>query len=71
MRKLFFWAYRTDSTDCLTSAVVAMSGEILPGEHRLTNLVTELHAGPEANFQQSPELCVLIKETNRAPPPKI
>eukprot|EP00961_Rhodomonas_salina_P120117 1616441-Rhodomonas_salina.1 len=33
MRKLFFWAYRTDSTDCLTSAVVAMSGEMaLPGK---------------------------------------
>eukprot|EP00961_Rhodomonas_salina_P010189 137030-Rhodomonas_salina.1 len=32
MRKLFFWAYRTDSTDCLTSAVVAKSGEMaLPG----------------------------------------
>eukprot|EP00961_Rhodomonas_salina_P102389 1377183-Rhodomonas_salina.1 len=28
MRKLFFWAYHTDLTDCLTSAVVAMSCEM-------------------------------------------
>eukprot|EP00961_Rhodomonas_salina_P164409 2214776-Rhodomonas_salina.1 len=32
MRKQFFWGCRTDSTDCLTSVVVAMSCEMaLPG----------------------------------------
>eukprot|EP00961_Rhodomonas_salina_P077232 1035718-Rhodomonas_salina.1 len=36
MRKQFFWGCRTDSTDCLTSTVVAMSGEMaLPGANTI------------------------------------